>query len=121
MKGIMGEFSSSSRQGVPSFEFDPSRVRQVSLGLERPLDELKEDLLRVFAGQTLPMGEIYKAHNVGTKYIERNYKEGLSQLEMEHRIVVDPPSERRRLYKGSRTFGDSVLASFPNRKNMSNV
>lgn len=113
MKDIMEEFSLSSPQGVPSFEFDPSRARQVRLELERPLDELKEELLRVFAGRTLSMGEIYNAHNVGTKYIERNYKEALSQLEMEHRIVADPPAERRQLRKSGRTFGNPVMVSFP--------
>ncbi len=113
MKDIMSEFSSSSPQGVPSFEFDPSRARQSRLELERPLDELKVELLKVFRGQTLSMREIYDSHNVGTNYIERNYKEALSQLEMEHRIVANPPAQRRKKRNGSPTFGDPVMVSFP--------
>jgi three-Cys-motif partner protein len=108
MKDIMARESSSQTQGVPSFEYNPADFlpKQCLLfQLSRPIHDLKEMLLKEFAGQTLTMREIYKQHNIDTPYIKKNYKNVLWELEQEGKITAG--SHR----KG--TFGDSVMATFP--------
>jgi len=110
MKGIMAKESSEAVEGVPSFEYNPALQRQPLLfELSRPIDELAEMLLNEYAGQTLTMYEIYYRHNVGRRYVSKNYKDVLLRLEEEKRIKTDP-SKRR---KG--TFGPKVLVTFPDR------
>ncbi len=110
MKGIMARESSAMAQGVPSFEYNPADIRQPLLfELTRPINDLAEMLMTTFAGQTLSMRAIYEYHNVGTPYIDRNYKEVLLQLEQQGRITANPPLSERR--KG--TFSDKVIVSFP--------
>ncbi len=112
MKEIMAKESSRMVQGVPTFEYNPVDHRYpVLFEFTRPLDDLAEMLLSKFAGQKLPMRQIYENHHVGTPYIERNYKYVLIQLETEGRIIADPPAERRR----RNTFPDHVIVVFPKR------
>jgi len=114
MKEIMAAECSRAEQGVPTFEYNPADRRyHLLFELSRPLDDLAELLLFEFAGQTLPMKEIYERHHVGKRYIKRNYKGALRQLEAEGRIITDPPAERRRLRKGQVTFADPVQVTFP--------
>jgi three-Cys-motif partner protein len=108
MKDIMARESSSQTQGVPSFEYNPADFlpKQCLLfQLSRPIHDLKEMLLKEFAGQTLTMREIYEQHNVDTPYIKKNYKNVLWELEEEGKITAS--SHRKD------TFGDSVMATFP--------
>jgi three-Cys-motif partner protein len=106
MKEIMANESSVSHQGVPSFEYSPATERYPLLhGFLRPLDGLADMLLADFAGQELPMREIYERHSVDRPFIKRNYKQVLMKLEEEGRITA--PKHRRG------TFGDDVLARFP--------
>jgi hypothetical protein len=110
MKGIMANVSSSVEEGVASFEYNPATIRQPLLfGFFRPLNDLKEILLRDFAGQAVLMGELYRQHSVGKPYIAKNYRQALIELEAEAKIVANPPSIKRR--KG--TFADTVQVKFP--------
>jgi three-Cys-motif partner protein len=110
MKGIMARESSSTTQGVSSFEYNPADKRQPLLfDLSRPVDDLADNLVRTFAGQTLTMREVYERHNVDTPYIDKNYKQVLLQLEDEGRITTNPPQAKRK--KG--TFGNNVVVTFP--------
>jgi hypothetical protein len=69
-------------QGVPSFIYSPAdESTPLLFSLSRPLDALEGMLLQKFAGRELPMVEIYKIHNVDTRYIKRNYKDALGRLE----------------------------------------
>jgi three-Cys-motif partner protein len=105
MKDIMAKESSTEHQGVPSFEYNPATERYPLLhGFLRPLDDLADMLLADFAGQELPMWEIYERHSVDRPYIKRNYKQVLMKLEDEGKITV--PKHRRG------TFGDNVPARF---------
>lgn len=114
MKEIMAAECSRAEQGVPTFEYNPADRRfPLLFELSQPLDDLAEMLLSKFAGQTLQMKEIYENHHVGTRYIKKNYKSVLRQLEEEGRIVTDPPAESRRLRKGQVTFADEVKVTFP--------
>jgi GMT-like protein len=112
MKDIMAKESSSTEQGVPSFEYNPSLEAQGLLfELNRPLDELGGLLLNRFVGQKLTMKEIYEVHNVGTRFIKANYKAVLLSLEREGKIEADPPMSNRR----PNTFADHVRVTFPQR------
>ena len=114
MKDIMAQESSDSEQGVPSFEYTPATEKQLLLfGYSRPLDDLAEILLTEFAGRTMTMKQIFDRHNVGTRYISRNYKEILAKLESEGKIQTDPPASKRRKRKGEVTFADRVKVTFP--------
>ncbi|MGB7291801.1 MAG: three-Cys-motif partner protein TcmP [Thermodesulfobacteriota bacterium] len=114
MKQIMAKESSTLTQGVPSFEYNPaSRNQPLLFELSRPLDDLANMLLSEFNGQTLKMIEIYNFHHVGRPYIKSNYKEILTKLEEEKKVIVDPPSSKRRKMKGKITFSDNALVTSP--------
>lgn len=76
MKEIMAGESSTTAQGVPSFEHNPAATPEQPLlfELSRPLDDLADMLLRDFAGRRRTMKQIYEQHNVGTPYIIVNAK-----------------------------------------------
>jgi three-Cys-motif partner protein len=106
MKGIMAPESSQFEQGVPSLEYSPA-VAGFGTLFPRALNELEDALTIEFAGKTISMSDIYHTHNIGTRYIERNYKDALLNLERSGRIVANPPKRR------ANTFGDNVMATFP--------
>jgi three-Cys-motif partner protein len=114
MKGIMAHESSEQTQGVASFEYSPASEKfPLLFELTRPLDDLEGMLLSRFAGKTLTMEEVYMQHNVGTPYIQRNYKRVLASMEQAQKITADPPASKRRIYKGEITFADHVRVTFP--------
>ncbi len=121
MKEIMAKESSDSEQGVPSFEYNPAPYRQTFLfGDSRPLDDLADMLLTNFEGRTLTMKHIYDQHNVGTRYIKKNYKDVLANLEIEGKIQANPPASKRPRRKGEVTFADHVKVTFPPREGSQN-
>jgi three-Cys-motif partner protein len=108
MKEIMAKESSSTEQGVPSFEYNPATPYQPLLfEFSRPLDDLENMLLDEFAGQTIPMIEVYNQHHVGKRYIKANYKQVLLKLEAEGKITANPSKRRKN------TLGDNVDIIFP--------
>lgn len=112
MKDVMAKASSLVQQGVPSFAYCAAdRTMPLLFELSRPLDELEEMLLYYFAGQTLTMQEIYEKHHVGRRFIKKNYKDALLQLEKKNKITANP-AERR---KG--TFAGHVRVSFAGGRN----
>ena len=117
MKRVMAKESSSHEQGVPSFDYSPATERQPMLfELSKPLDLLEGMLLDEFAGRTLTMKEIYTRHNYGRRYIDRNYKDVLTRMEMEGKIKGDPAFSVRRKVKGEITCADHVKFAFPKKK-----
>jgi three-Cys-motif partner protein len=109
MKDVMAGFS-VKEQGVPSFEYNPADERYPALfEYSRPLDDLSNILLKEFAGKSLTMVEIYDTHNVGTRFIKKNYKHALMELERESKITTEPAAEKRR----SGTFADHVRVTVP--------
>jgi three-Cys-motif partner protein len=114
MKKIMAAESSTSQQGVASFEYNPADERQpLLLEYLRPLDELEGMLLSEYAGRTMTMKAIYDAHNVGRPYTDANYKEALRKMELEGKVRADPGHLARPKRKGEVTFADSVRVTFP--------
>jgi hypothetical protein len=116
MKEIMATESSETIQGVPGFEYIPATQNQPLLfDLFRPLDDLEEMLLTQFAGRALTMLEVYQEHHVGKRYIRRNYKQVLAQMEASGKIKAEPPAGKRKPRGGGTTFADTVKVTFPSR------
>jgi hypothetical protein len=112
MKEIMANESSLHEQGVPSFQYSPADKRfPLLFESNRPLDDLGEMLLAQYAGQILPMKNIYEKHNVGRRFIAKNYKDALKSLEVKKAIACNPPSSKRK----KDTFGDNVIVTFPSK------
>lgn len=110
MKGIMANASSSTAQGVASFEYNPPDKRMPLLfELTRPIDDLAEMLLREFSNKTLSVDEIYRQHSIGKPYILKNYKEILKRLEAEGKITANPNADNRK----KDTMADKVVITFP--------
>ncbi len=108
MKEIMAGESSLHEQGVPSFQYSPADQRfPLLFELNRPLDDLENMLLAQFAGRALPMREIYERHHVGRRFIKKNYKDVLKQMEAKGVIRCEPSKRPKN------TFGDNVQVTFP--------
>lgn len=108
MKDIMAKESSVADQGVPSFTYSPADASTPLLfSLARPFDGLKDELPKMFAGETLSMKEIYEQHSVDTPFIKKNYKDALLALEVEGRIKANPDKRKKD------TFADHVMVTFP--------
>ena len=114
MKAIMAKESSSSEQGVPSFDYNPAppdRQMKLLFALSRPLDDLEGMLLEAFAGQTLTVSKVFERHNVGTRFIEKNYKDVLKAMETRGVVAMEPPAAKRR----KNTLANHVRVRFPRR------
>lgn len=112
MKDVMAKLSSENNEGVSTFEYNPASIRQPLLYLFRPqpLSELRQALLKSFAGQTLTTLEIYEQHSVDTPFLKKNYKQVLQELEAEGLITVTTRPDKKRK-KGS--FADHLIVAFP--------
>lgn len=111
MKNIMKTRSTSDDAGVPSFSFSRTRDKQFDLfaSARTPLDDLRDDLLRHFAGRTITFEQIFRQHHPGTNYVEANYRNVLLSLEETGVIVTEPRNRRHG------TFGPNVRVTFPKR------
>jgi len=119
MKDIMAKYSSSYDQGVASFEYAPVTNPQLTLlfSLNRPLEQLGDDLLDYYRGQTLTMKDVYERHHIGKPFVSKNYKYILSLLESEGKIECNPPAAKRRFStvdgEKIKSFANHVLVTFP--------
>ncbi|ADQ06467.1 conserved hypothetical protein [Caldicellulosiruptor hydrothermalis 108] len=110
MKEIMANHSSTSTQGVPSFEFIPNADKQLSFlyMYNQPLEELKTELLQLYKGRSISLRELFVEHSKNKPFILRNYREVLLKLEEEGKIICDPPKEKRR----KNTLAEHVIIYF---------
>ena len=120
MQEIMARLSSSSPQGIGSFEYDPTKVHpqaeQLFLFQElEPLRELEQLLLDRFAGRKITVEQAFQDHHIGTRYIEKNYREAFKNLETRGAIMANVLPEQRRKRNGEVTM-KGVLFTFPVRK-----
>jgi three-Cys-motif partner protein len=99
MKRIYTKASSDQADGVGSLDYDPHDAEPRTLPLFSPLVEVKERLLRVFAGRTVTFDEITLAE-ADTRFTDTAYRNALLELEEERRVTVDPPAEERRFQPG---------------------
>lgn len=120
MKDIMAGESSDVKEGVANLGFNPKdkdKDKQPSLfdHIYSPIDELAEDLLKSFAGETLSAREIFHKHSLGKNFVLKNYQDALRKLEEQGKITANPNSKNRRTVQGIVTFGENVTVSFPAR------
>jgi len=110
MKEIMAAESSSHDEGVPSLEYSPADATMPLLfSLQQPLQKLRASLLSEFSGKTETFQQIYRLHSVNRRYIKRNYRAVLIDLEQEGRVKIVDKGEKRR--KG--TFPPHLEIQFP--------
>lgn len=114
MKDIMAKESSSSDEGVPSFEYNPIDRTKITQGLlfklTTPIKNLGTELLNEFNGKSISMYDIYRNHSIDTPFIKKNYKDALLLLEKEGKITATRGHRQK-----SNAFADSVIAHFPTR------
>ena len=116
MKEIMAKESSTIEQDVPTFEYNPAyRDQGLLFELSRPLDDLGPMLLKEFSGRTMSLLEVFDSHNYGRRFIKRNYKSKLTNMELEGLVTCDPPANKRRPRNGQPTFADHTSITFPSR------
>ncbi|OSQ34436.1 three-Cys-motif partner protein TcmP [Thalassospira sp. MCCC 1A01428] len=110
MKDIMATESSTVDEGVPSLTYSPADASMPFLfSLVQPISKLKKTIMKVFAGQTLGLNEIYEQHSVGTPYLKKNYREVLKALETAGEIEVFSIKGKRRIG----TYPEHVKIRFP--------
>jgi hypothetical protein len=114
MKEIMARQSSTMAQGVPTFEYNPAcETQHILMEYTRPIDDLAAILQQEFNGKTMKMVDLYRSHHVGKPFIKANYKDALIKLEVENKIIANPPKEKRKKRAGKATFADDVVVTFP--------
>lgn len=112
MKSIMYKASEDRNQGIARFGYVRSandKTPLLSL-LNRPLDDLCNEILEFFAGRTLTMEMVYREHQKAlgiNPFVEKNYKDALNALDAAKKITTSKPSRR----KG--TFADDIVVTFP--------
>jgi three-Cys-motif partner protein len=113
MKDIMFAESSTQDQGVASFAYSPADASMPLLfSLARPADELKSELLTLFAGKSKSFETLYVEHSVDTPYVRKNYRAALTELENEGAVQVNTLKAGRR----PGTFAEHVTIKFPSLK-----
>lgn len=68
------------------------------------MDELAEELPRLFAGQRLRFQELFRRHSVGRPYEKRHYQQVLLRLEAQGRVALFS------LSKGGKIGPDTIVA-----------
>jgi three-Cys-motif partner protein len=118
MKDITGKASSSHEEGVPSFGFAPPVSEELTpllFEFARPLEELGAMLMAEYAGQTITFKDLYREHNVGRRYIKRNYRDALLELEEESKVAVT--MDKKRVKRGAKwTLPEHARITFPEKK-----
>lgn len=109
MKEIMAAESSAEEEGVATFVYsEADETMPLLFALNQPLTDLRSMLLDDFAGASMSVQEIYEAQSVGRRYIKRNYKEVLIQMEQDGAVTVSSQKARKK-----NTFADHLTVEFP--------
>ena len=122
MKEIMYKESQDKTQGIAKFGY----VRQVSAEktpllhlMNTPRSDFGKQLCIDYAGRSLSrkaLREDYDKLHPRNLFVERNWRDVLSELEAEGKIGCVPPRKERRLQKGEVTFGENTVVTFPPQK-----
>jgi GMT-like wHTH domain len=107
MREVMAKESSTTVDGVASFDYD--RHPPLFLSDGRTVEALAENLVVLFAGTSMTVQAIYERHSVDKLYVKRNYKDALMRLEPSGRAVPSRAAGERR--KG--TLADDITIRFP--------
>lgn len=112
MKNIMYKASEDKSQGIARFGYvRPASEKTPLLSLlNRPLDDLCNELLDFFDGRQITMVAIHREHQKAlgiNPFVEKNYKDALNMLDGAKKITTSKPNRR----KG--TFADDIVVTFP--------
>jgi three-Cys-motif partner protein len=109
MRDVM--YKHSHKDGsVARFEYNPADARWPSLfELLRPLGDLEDMLLKDCAGSSVFLRPLFESHSKGKGYVLKNYREVLCRMELEGKVRMEPPHDKRK--KG--TIGEKVKICFP--------
>ncbi len=119
MKEIMYKESQDKTQGVAKF----GHVRQVSAEktpllhlMNTPLSDFGKQLCVEYAGRSLSrkdLREDYDKYHPRNLFVDKNWRDVLSELEQEGKIACKPPRSERKVQKGEITFGPKTVVTFP--------
>lgn len=117
MKQIMYSNSAKDPDGVATFSFQDSRnfgteFEQLSM-FDRPLQYLKDDILKKYSGKTALVSDICNAVDCdfSSHFVSKNAKDVLRQLELAGEIsVIDGRTQKLR--NGKLTMPDKALIYF---------
>jgi len=115
MKRIMAGRSRKDAEGIPTYSYqrEPSPLEQQRTLWTPPsaLEELRDDLLKVFQGQTVTFEDLFRGHHPGKRFVEENYRTVLEQMAERDEVEITSPKARR-----PGTFGPHVQIAFRRRK-----
>ena len=119
MKEIMYKESQDKTQGVAKFGY----VRQVSAEktpllhlMNTPLSDFGRQLCAGYAGRSLSrkaLREDYDKFYPRNLFVDKNWRDVLSELEIEGKITCARPRHLRRVQKGEVTFSENTVVTFP--------
>lgn len=119
MQEIMYKESQDKTQGVAKFGY----VRQVSAEktpllhlMNTPRSDFGRQLCARYAGRSLSrkaLREDYDKFDPRNLFVERNWRDVLSELESEGKVTCKPPRNERPRRKGEVTFGEKTVVTFP--------
>lgn len=119
MKEIMYKESQDKTQGIAKFGY----VRQVSAEktpllhrMNSPLSDFGKQLCADYAGRSLSrkaLREDYDKIYPRNLLVDKNWRDVLSELEIEGMITCVPPRAERKVQKGEVTFGENTVVTFP--------
>ena len=118
MKEIMYKLSEDKTQGVARFGLvrPVSRRRTPLLALmNTPLNDFADQLCDEFAGQAATRKElqaVYDRKHPRNLLVDKNWRNALSKLEDEGRIIADPPLNKRPKRNGKTTFSPTTKVTF---------
>lgn len=114
MKDIMYNIGEKDFNGIGQFEFIPSCDKQLDTQLSiidlfaTPFQEFKENLCKKYSGKTISMKRLFECDSPNTRFVSKQYKKALIELELEGRISCDKPYNQRR----KNTLSDSTTLKF---------
>lgn len=119
MKEIMYKESQDKTQGIAKFGY----VRQVSAEktpllhlMNTPRSDFGRQLCADYAGQSLSrkaLREDFDKFQPRNLFVDRNWRDVLSELEVDGKITCDKPRSERKVQKGEVTFGENTVVTFP--------
>ena len=119
MADIMAKVSSGSGPFRPLQLARERPSQQLSLfntsNDDAMLAELKEGLLRIFAGRTMTVGAICDSVSSEPPIVSSTIVAALIELEAERKVTVDAPADERPRHHGRVTLGKDRKVTFPPR------
>ena len=114
MKDIMYKIGEKDFNNIGQFEFIPSCDKtdcaQLSIIdlFSTPFEQFKTDICKRYKGRTLSMEQLYSLDSPNTRFVKKQYKTALIELELDGIISCNKPYSQRR----KNTFSDKTIITF---------